>query len=96
MIFAIITAIDSVIIALCGVSMYRTKRVAKLRRQILDDIFKFMDYEWRLKVYESVSFEKMVFNWRPIKPESFYKDLTFMQGYMPSQPVKSPLQMSKH
>lgn len=43
------------------------------------DINQGKDFEWRLKVFETVSYDD-IYNkfWLPLKPESFWDDLSFL------------------
>lgn len=86
-ILAIIMVTDFFIFACCVLAIYRTRRVGDMRRGLIAKLFTFMDWEWRLKEYESVSFEKMIFTfWKPITPEAFYKDMAFLEPSSKSIP----------
>lgn len=89
--FAIVVwSIDGIIWLCCGLVVYRTRKVGKLRSEIINKIFNFYDVEWRISEYNKVTFGQMVLSVKPIKAESFYKDLSFLE---PAKgPVISPFQ----
>lgn len=58
----------------------RNPRVFKLRNHMLDKIFSCDDYEWRISIFHTVSYDKMVYQfWKPIKPEAFFTDISFLK-----------------
>lgn len=65
----------------CIAQLFRTMEVAKLRHNMIDLIFQNDDYEWRVEVYESVSFGEMMLKfWRPIKVDAFYPNDAFLRA----------------
>lgn len=74
---------------------YRNSQVFKLRNEIIDKVFSYSDWPWRRDVYKSVSYNEMMLDfWKPIKAESFYKDLSFLKPS--TKPVLSWLQPTKN
>lgn len=64
--------------------MWRNSRVFQFRREISDIVFATDDWQWRLKVYRTVTYDQMMLQfWKPVKPESFYKDLSFLEENEP-------------
>jgi hypothetical protein len=87
-----------VVCVLCVGSLIRNEKVFKLRMSLLDQVFAFPDYEWRLKVFKSVSYNQMVHSFKSIKAESFYPDLSFLKPSISKQDgesVLSPMQLPK-
>ena len=37
------------------------------------------DFHWRYDTYESVSYDRFLFSLRPLEPQNFYDDLTFLE-----------------
>ena len=59
------------------VSQYRARLLSQVSRAAKDDIKKDMPWKWRYDVFDSVSYEQMLFKfWKPLK--SFYKDASFL------------------
>jgi hypothetical protein len=52
----------------------------------------YRDWEWRLREMSKVSYNYMVYSFRSIKPESFYKDTSFLTE---ARPVRSPIQLMR-
>jgi hypothetical protein len=89
-------ALLALIQSLCFVGMgfsvlmlIRNKKVSEFRRWMLDTIHEHSvtdiraghNYDWRYKAYESVDYDTMVYKfWRPLKPESFYEDTSFLEA----------------
>lgn len=92
MLSIIVYSIQAIYFAIAILVLYRSSKVAKLRQEIIHDIFKFIDFDWRVDVFHSVSYGKMVFSVKPIKPESFYKDMSFLKPS--TKPVLSFMQIS--
>ena len=65
----------------------RTNMVAKFRLNILDityecakhDAENGLDWQWRYKAFESVSFDRMVWSFKRLTPENYYQDTTFLE-----------------
>lgn len=83
---------------LCGlvsiVLLHRNNRVYNLRTDLIDKVFSYPDYQWRVLIMKSVSYNRMVYSfWKSIKVESFYKDISFIQA--PTKPVLSWMQPNR-
>lgn len=67
----------------CVYMLYRNTQVYRLREKMLNAMQKYSsesDPGWRIKAYESVSYNDMMHQfWKPLKPESFYDDVSFLQ-----------------
>lgn len=75
-----------------GSLLIRNSKVYKLRQKMVDKIFSFSDWKWRLKIYETVSYNAMLYKfWKPVVPESFYDDLSFLHSQ--NVLVKSSIQI---
>lgn len=63
------------------VYMYiRVERVYRFRRKLIDIVFSFYDYRWRQSVLDSVTFDKMMFQfWRPLRVEEWWSDCSFLK-----------------
>ena len=59
----------------CQVAMLRQIRLAATV-----DIFAESPWEWGYEEYDRVSYWKMLFSVKPIKPESYYDDLSFLDA----------------
>lgn len=67
----------------------RCSQVGIFRGKLVRELLSFMDWEWRVKEFEKVSYNRMVFSfWKKLKPELFYDDLSFMGPT--NKPVPSP------
>lgn len=73
----------------CIYIYFRVGQVLKLFIQMLDavssaaniDIRNGKDWQWRYDYLNRVSFDKILYTlWRPLKPESFYSNLDFMEA----------------
>ncbi len=78
--FIIFVAFVCVLLVIAATAMaFRISRVGKLRMSMLDDIFEFADWKWRLEKFHQVDFKTMVWKWwRPVKAESFYSSTQFL------------------
>jgi len=70
------------------VLLRRTDKVYHFLRQLLEqtseaakiDIRAGRNWEWRYEMLNSVSYDSMLYRfWIPLKPECFYKDLSFLK-----------------
>lgn len=70
------------------VLMFRNYKVAELRGSMLRtmrplcnaDVEAGRAYEWRLDMYDTVTYSKMLFSfWKHLTPEAFYKDTSFLK-----------------
>lgn len=68
--------------------MSRVEKVARFRKSILEmlrnavheDIRLGQPWSWRFEVYESgPSFDRMLFSFKALKMENFYKDTKFLE-----------------
>lgn len=71
----------------CYLVLWRSQRVGDYRRRLYMEIFAIslreiengVDYTWRWRVMDTVSFNQMVYKfWKPL--DSFYPDHRFHQG----------------
>ena len=59
------------------ITIFRNQIVLQYRLKLIDKIYSFSDWEWRLEVFHSVSYNKMVGQfWR--RCDSFYPDKSFI------------------
>lgn len=73
MIYIIIYYAISIILILTGIFFhYRNNNVFSFRNSVIELVFKDSDYEEKLKIYDRVSYDKMVWSFKPLKLESFY------------------------
>lgn len=60
--------------------LWRNYRVFTVRSEMSDVVFNTNDWQWRLQVYKSVTYDDMMLQfWKPVKPKYFYKDLSFLE-----------------
>lgn len=52
--------------------IHRCLAISKLRQDIMDMCLEAPNYQTALNVYRSVSYDKMLYSFKPIKMESFY------------------------
>jgi hypothetical protein len=65
----------------------RNDLVYKFRLSLLDkvgilgneDIKNGKDYKWRMNELDKVSYDKMLYSTKELKPKNFYKDLSFLK-----------------
>lgn len=58
----------------------RNHKVANLRRDIIEKIFRFEDWDWRRHIYMSISYDEMLYKfWKPLTIKSFYGDDDFVK-----------------
>ena len=78
MVIKYVLLFEMIVMLICLGVLYRNARVYNLRMQMIRDIFRFNDWAWRVEMYHEVSYDRMVLQfWKPVKPVSFYKDLSF-------------------
>ena len=71
--YVIICYAISIILVLTGIFLhYRNNNVFSFRYSVIELVFKDSDYEEKLKIYDRVSYDKMVWSFKPLKLESFY------------------------
>lgn len=84
----------TVMIAACVVMLCRNDLVYRMRIKMINTIFSYLDWQWRMKEYEKINYFQMVncfWKW-PVKPETFYADTSFLK---PTDGlVKSPFQLN--
>jgi hypothetical protein len=67
---------------------YRNNRVFSFRLALLEkislaaniDIKNGLEWVWRYKMFDSVTYNTMVFSFKPLKPENFYHDTAFLNA----------------
>lgn len=61
---------------------FRKNMINQISLQCKRDIYAFKNWEWRYNYFETVSFYYMLHKfWKPLKPELFYKDLSFLAPF---------------
>lgn len=61
------------------VALIRNHLVWIFRKRLLDKVFSFDDYEWRINIFLSVEYYTMFYKfWKPLKAEYFYEDVAFL------------------
>jgi hypothetical protein len=92
MIFIFVMIVDFLAFSFGVFLFYRNNKVFKLRQGIIEKIYDHIDYEWRVEEFHKVSYNKMVLSFRRIRPESFYKDVSFIYGHR-EEAILSPFQV---
>lgn len=92
MIFVILMTIAFLPFSFSIFIFYRNYKIFRMRTEIIEKIFDHIDYEWRIEEFHKVSYDQMMLSFRRIRPESFYKDVSFIDGHG-KEPTISPFQI---
>jgi hypothetical protein len=66
-----------IVLAFAMIVLVRNQSVLHYRLRLINVVFSHRDYEWRRDVFNSVSYERMVFQfWKPL--DRFYPDKSFL------------------
>ena len=85
---------SAAVTALSLYCLFRNDKVYELRVEMLHQIFEFYDINWRLDKMHEITYGQMVRSFKPLKPEYYYKDSSFLTK--PSdKPVPSFIQLNK-
>jgi len=76
--FVVIAILYVAVFALLIALLIRNNRVHDYRIDLIEQMFRFSDWEWRVEAYEEVSyFEQVLKFWKPL--DSFYEDKSFLK-----------------
>jgi hypothetical protein len=84
----LVLVIPYLAVAFCMFMMRRTTKVYEFRRGVIDtvyelsggDVHKNKEWRWRWDAFETVDFGEMVNKfWRPLTPEEWWKDTSFLK-----------------
>lgn len=79
----------AVLMAGCLYMMRRNNEVLRFRQELIekvshaaqDDITAGdFNWQWRYEMFDSVPYNRMMLSVRRLRPESYYRDMTFLEG----------------